>query len=712
MVYRDTKNWYILEGSCVTDIAQEYAPQVFTNLNKDPDFRIFYTAPEVKLYNPTDPINGVVYKVVKFRELKSIYSNLFEVDRDYNGFVADINKLDKTVQTAVNNNSAQYYMEPFALTESSVVFYADGEASTFDHTLIVFVDQTATEPIVSISASYNGPAVPVDEAFDINYLTVTGHFRDGNEAIIWYGGDIPAVTNAPSITFKPNYLTLGKGSPVFRIQGKGFKTGSSVTPTTDWFTLTDSNPNTDEQFDISSVASLESLNARELELKLNGIVRRQTNITISMLPDAYATGVLPTNATNSISINIPSSVTVGTGYSITPVDRTIHSSGSNTFTVKYITEDSDELTATVYVPGIKKLIRIEAIYDGPNIAYGKSIKRRYCTVVAYFSDGSSQVVSDYSFPEGDIVSATNVSKFRVYYKGYECYLAGLKAFDLVPANLIAYYTGGSVEVGKEFLQDKCRIKIYYTSTTTSDSIYEDVDYKECSFLPVTVDHEGINYILVKKSFGEKGDLTTKMPVIGIVPDVQLTEITAEYFGPDIVVGKSFSTAYMTVKAYYSDGTVSIVKNFVTNANKIEHVGINTITVSYSERNGVRKQTTCLITGIAPEDTTESNFNEIQIKNKYPEATRLNNRYRGPSESKKHQDMNKMLFDNLTELYKIYNDLEKQFKTLDTIINNSNNIKHPILNAVDKSRYYINLWDTDTRFSTGAYISSAKGDTNE
>ena len=117
-----------------------------------------------------------------------------------------------------------------------------------------------------------------------------------------------------------------------------------------------------------------------------------------------------------------------------------------------------------------------------------------------------------------------------------------------------------------------------------------------------------------------------MIVIGIKPEVTLNFIEAEYTGSPIVQGKAFSIERVICKAHYSNGAVVAVKNFAINSNIVQYVGLNEYIATYKEKDAT-VTTTFSVIGLEKDSTTESGYRPISLQNNYPEATRLNNRYR-------------------------------------------------------------------------------------
>ena len=391
-------------------------------------------------------------------------------------------------------------------------------------------------------------------------------------------------------------------------------------------------------------------------------------------------------------------------YTTDPADKIITVVGSNVVKINYTTPTGKALTTTVIVEGIKNLQGITALYDGPHVGFGNEALRKYFIVVAQYSDGSSATVTDFSFPSGNIVSETNGGVLQIYYKGFYTDVV-VPTYAVSTSRLMAYYNGPNVEVGHDFDIKYCKIKIYYASADGLHDRYEDIDPSLCTFSTTMVDHEGVNQITVQY-VGQAGPVNTVMVVIGIKPETVLTFIEAQYTGPEIVIGKSYSAERVICKAHYSNGSIVQIRNFSLNSNVVQYVGPNEYTVTYKEKD-ITVTTTITVMGLPKDSTTESGYSPVSLQNNYPEATRLNNRYRGPVEARKHDNIDKMIQENLLALYNIFANIEQNFNELVESVNGNNSIKVRTLNEVQHIEDTQYKWMHDERFAEGKYKQEVK-----
>lgn len=391
-------------------------------------------------------------------------------------------------------------------------------------------------------------------------------------------------------------------------------------------------------------------------------------------------------------------------YTTDPADKIITVVGSNVVKINYTTPTGKALTTTVIVEGIKNLQGITALYDGPHVGFGNEALRKYFIVVAQYSDGSSATVTDFSFPSGNIVSETNGGVLQIYYKGFYTDVV-VPTYAVSTSRLMAYYNGPNVEVGHDFDIKYCKIKIYYASADGLHDRYEDIDPSLCTFSTTMVDHEGVNQITVQY-VGQAGPVNTVMVVIGIKPETVLTFIEAQYTGPEIVIGKSYSAERVICKAHYSNGSIVQIRNFSLNSNVVQYIGTNEYLVTYKEKD-TTVTTTITVMGLPKDSTTESGYSPVSLQNNYPEATRLNNRYRGPVEARKHDNVDKMIQENLLALYNIFANIEKNFNKLVESVNGNNSIKVRTLNEVQHIEDTQYKWMHDERFAEGKYKQEVK-----
>ena len=389
-------------------------------------------------------------------------------------------------------------------------------------------------------------------------------------------------------------------------------------------------------------------------------------------------------------------------WSIRGGSAVVENEGANIIEIVYITPDERELTATCIVTGIKNLVSIEASYDsaGPKLAASQKVDRKYITVIAHYTDGSSEFVSDYTLVNGATVTLQNNGILDVFYKGKVAQFA-VPMYEINSARLIAYYNGPDVEIGYDWIATYVVVKIYYESDD-GNGYSEDVDIYQCGYSTGTITTEGVNQITVTYDTDEFGRLSTVMSVTGISNVVTLDYITAEYRGPEIVIGFSFSYERLFVNAHYTDGSVTTVRNYTVPTNVVRNIGDNIYTVTYTER-GITKQCDILVIGVAKEETTQYNLFNIMLDKHYPEMTSINHRFRGPAEATKMRHYSRFIYDMIREVNDIFASIEQEYKEYCGSIENLMLTKYDTLDSIKEITDSCNSWLTDKRFTSGEYI---------
>ena len=423
---------------------------------------------------------------------------------------------------------------------------------------------------------------------------------------------------------------------------------------------------------------------------LTGITAVYDGPTVAMVEEFEYTYLTVTGIFNDghTSQLMPGTFTV-TRKSDNVETRVINSLGTNQFTatVKY---GDNTFQADFAVIGVKRLVGVTATYDGPNVALNKSPLKRDFVVCAQYSDGSASTVTDWSFLHGGKVTEHNNGILTIYYMGFTCDVS-VTYYNTDPTQLKAYYSGPDVEKGKQFSLEYLTVKIYYqnVSDVTGNAYWEVLDPGTYTVDTQNITLEGDNIITVTYVTNNGTTLTTTFIVKGFVAKAYVAYITAEYDGPPVPVGKYYNVNKVVVKAYWSNGNISTVKGFNVDKTKIEQVGDNIFTAVY-------KQKTCefIVPGLSAEDTNATNYTPTQVELKYPEATKVNHRYRGPMESVKFDEYNKFVFENINKLFDIYNSLEKTYNTIssdsESLFNTSTKVLGTISIIEDKVSYIESL----------------------
>lgn len=344
--------------------------------------------------------------------------------------------------------------------------------------------------------------------------------------------------------------------------------------------------------------------------------------------------------------------------------------GANVYTVT-IVYGENTWTDSFIVYGVKQLVGIQAEYDGPLVALGKKPKRKNIIVIAKYSDDSVSTVTDWTFKSGTVTEANN-GILTIYYQGFECNVT-IGYYETYPSQIKAFYNGPKIEVGNNFSLDYLTVKIYYQDTNNINSYWEKLNYFIVDTQTIT--HEKDNIINVSYITEDGNILTTNFIVEGVIPEKEIEYLTAEYSGPPIQKGKTYNPEKVICKAHWNDNSVTLIKDFSVSTTIVSEIGINEFTLKHDNQT-----CTFAITGVDVESTTESNYSPTEIDLLYPEATKINHRRRGPMEHEKFDAYSKFVYNNITELFNIFNDLEKQYKQINSDINNLHNTGTNTLNT--------------------------------
>jgi hypothetical protein len=394
-----------------------------------------------------------------------------------------------------------------------------------------------------------------------------------------------------------------------------------------------------------------------------------------------------------------------TPYTLEPADKIVTQLGANVFEVYYIDPEGDVNKTTFTVQGIRNLQSIAGYWDGGLVAYGKEAQKKFFVVIGHYSDDTESTITDFEFPNGNIVTETNDGLIDIFYKGRTCQIQ-VTPFKVKLSRLIAYYNGPQVEVNHNFQKSYVQVKIYYSAeNNVGNSYYETIDIENCEISDTLVSKEGVNTYDISYE-GQLGTITTSFTVVGFVPDLKPTDMQVTYTGPGIYQGKTFDLERVICNIYYNDGTIKTVKDFVVSTNIIHNVGPNIITVTYNE-NSTTLTEEIIVNGLENDSTTSNNIFPTSLNNNYPRATILNNRYRGPAEGVKTNNYARMIIKNIQELYALFTDIEKQYNQIISDTAGDTSIKITALNNILFIQNQLDTILKDDHYTTGIYKSEDK-----
>ena len=235
----------------------------------------------------------------------------------------------------------------------------------------------------------------------------------------------------------------------------------------------------------------------------------------------------------------------------------VEKAGTNTITVL-----SDGATATFQVQG-KSISVMSAYYEDAYVTVGQPLDLKKVKLYVFYSDGSGEYVTDF------ILSNTYVNKIgeneiSVFYEGQTAKLYVTGKDVKKPYMMYVNYYGGTVIVGNAPKREDFYVSVLYTD----NSIEEITGYE---ITPSIIQKEGSNTVVI--SYGE---LSKEVKIYGISKTV--IDITAEYVGLPVVVGKAVDTKDIKVTATFNDGSKDTVTNFTLSGSMIYEIGDNIIGV--------------------------------------------------------------------------------------------------------------------------------------
>ena len=434
-----TKGWARIEGSRILDTYKQYG--TLTGIPNSEQF-IYYGNPEISIENPTSSTHSVVYTVKNIRNyFSNEYQAIHDLDDDWNNFYNKIEAWKQTNTIDINDPDTAYYYvgKPFVLgkddtykTPGYVIFYDDSRrasitGSKYRHHLIVLIDEYAVPQIINITAEYNGPAVPISEELDENFLKVIAVYEDGNSNKIDSGYTIEpsdkVVTRIGANIFTVSYLDAENDLNQATFLVQGCKKLESVIG----------------YWDGDLVAY-----GKEAEKKYFVIIAHYSDDTESTVTDfEFPMGNIVTE-TNQGLIEI------------------------------YYKGFSYEIQVPTFEVTQSRLI---AYYNGPQVEVDHDFQKSYVSVKIFYSSEGEINKSYYEdidiencILDSTLVSKEGVNSFTISYEGKlgmvttSFVVVGFIP-DVKPTDIQASYNGPGVYQGKTFDLERILCNIYYNNGT-------------------------------------------------------------------------------------------------------------------------------------------------------------------------------------------------------------------------------------------------------
>ncbi len=284
----------------------------------------------------------------------------------------------------------------------------------------------------------------------------------------------------------------------------------------------------------------------------------------------------------------------GNRIELTPSDYTVDSQkvtkqGNNVYTVTYKSGDKKH-TATITVPGVRRIGSIKATYGGPSVLVGNEYSKSDVQVIAYYADDTAEKegfeVTPTSF-SATKVTKTGDNEFTVTYKDEESGETFTDTFTVsgykTISSISATYTGDKIIIGKKYDKKDVKVTLNYADGSGSDTTTNfTVDSQ-------TVTAEGKNSFTASYTDPYGNVYTADFTVPGYEDPSKIRyigSIKATYTGPSVVVGKEYDPDYVKVVAYYKDDTKKNegfeVSPTSLSSLVVSEVGDNKFTASYTD----------------------------------------------------------------------------------------------------------------------------------
>ncbi|MCL2032100.1 MAG: bacterial Ig-like domain-containing protein [Methanomassiliicoccaceae archaeon] len=396
----------------------------------------------------------------------------------------------------------------------------------------------------------------------------------GNDGL--YFEDKNGVRDLSGITGKPWYTNIGiqVKVPQFTVVDV---TADSVTVTT---YRTDTMAVIDKYtvFKTTAPAVLESISVSEYPAKTEYIIGESLDLTGMVVNAVYSDG---------------STKTV-TGYGTDPVKgKTLDTIGTQTVTVAYIEDGmlyTTNFTITVGLPVVLECIVVSEYPVKTEYFVGESLDLTGLVVTAAYSDGSTEIVTDYiAYPaEGTVLDDIGTQVVLIAYA--EDSVTMLAWFDVtvVPIPVVLECIVVSkypVKAGYIVGESLDLTGLVVTAVYSDGSTKAIKGYAAYPSAGTVLDSVGTQTVTI--AYIEDGTLyMTNFTVTVDLPPVLECIIVSEYpVKTGYIVGDLLDLTGLVVTAVYSDGSTKVVTGYGTVPSKgavLDSIGTQTVTVAYIE----------------------------------------------------------------------------------------------------------------------------------
>lgn len=237
----------------------------------------------------------------------------------------------------------------------------------------------------------------------------------------------------------------------------------------------------------------------------------------------------------------------------------------------------------IYAADTVTVTSIYAIYtQGEAILVGQEIDTENVIVTAYFSDGTSDVVTNYNISSRKVLKV-NENIFTVVYQGKSA------TFTVIGKNvkeISALYTGeNELSIGNKVSAKNITVNVTYTDGSVA-TITEGFNLTQAEITKTGANTITVVYENQRATFEVTGRVAPEIDSITAVSNVTTKS-----------VGTAYTTDDILVTAIYKNSSVSseIIYNFTISPATVRSVGLNKVTVTYRGKSeivditGVEKQ---------------------------------------------------------------------------------------------------------------------------
>ena len=493
------------------------------------------------------------------------------------------------------------------------ITYTEGEiAKTFK--LKVNVEGV---DLASISASYEGKTLYVGDELDESFIDVLATYTNGthkyiNEFSVSGFSSLTAGNKSVTVTYLGKTTTViipvntvAVASITAEYKGEPIFTGGTLSNADIEVIATNNNGTIENITNGFTVSGFNSTYAgdKTVTVSYNGVtttlIITVVDVIIERISATYnGTKIIITEELNVNNITVTAHYSDGTTDTVT--DFTVSEFDSSTAGQKTVTityeEQTTTLTITVSMPD-KLLTRITASYDGGRILVGDDITINDFTVMAYYDDTSSKVISNATvqfdtFKVGTPTAVVSYTEYgttqtyeislTVYFENDGYYILGINNDWGTTEHQMTVNTGNSQEMMFTGLAADGKNDAIKIVKQSGDSIIYYSTLRQEIEQSFRFDAMG-NIILPEGKYDLYFNTSTLRLWISTPNNLILTSIKAEYDYKAHVeeTGKGINPDNIVVTAYYDDEIGKVITDYTLSG--IDNTpGVKTVTISYTD----------------------------------------------------------------------------------------------------------------------------------